>query len=70
MPKIKNRLFQPLTILLEDKKTLYLQTREEAEVSDSDLESPHLQSMIKKGDIAVLEGGKRPEPPRSRRSHD
>jgi hypothetical protein len=55
MPQIKNKLFQPLTILLEGEKTLYLQSREEKEVSDSDLSSAHLQSMIKIGDLTVIE---------------
>jgi len=55
MPHIKNKLFQPLTILLEGDKTLYLQAREEAEVSNTQLNSPHLQSLIKSADIAVTE---------------
>jgi len=67
MPKIKNKLFQPLTILLGSDKTLYLQSRQEAEVAKSDLEALHLQSMIKRGDIALIEGGKKEEPePRPR----
>jgi hypothetical protein len=55
MPQIKNKLFQPLTILLEDDKTLYLQAREEAQVSSSQLNSPHVQSLLKSADIAVIE---------------
>lgn len=55
MPRIKNKLFQPLTILLEGEKTLYLQSREEVEVSRRDLESSHLQALMKGGDIALVE---------------
>jgi len=55
MPKIKNRLFQPLAVLLEDDKTLHLQSREEVDVGRKDLESPHLQSLMKRGDIALVD---------------
>ena len=61
MPQIKNKLFQPLTVLLEGNKTLYLQSREETEVSGSQLNSPHLQSLIKNADVAVVEGDAEPE---------
>lgn len=55
MPKIKNRLFQPLAVLLEGDKTVHLQSRQEFEVDRKDLESTHLQELIKRGDIAVVE---------------
>jgi len=55
MPKIKNKLFQPLAVLLEGEKTLHVQSREEFEVDRKDLESAHLQALIKRGDIAVIE---------------
>lgn len=62
MPKIKNRLFQPLAVMLEGGKTIRLQSREVAEVSAADLNSSHLQSLIKRGDIAVTTEGKKSEP--------
>jgi len=46
MPMIKNRLFQPVSVLLSDGKTLYLQSREAIEVSDADLESEHLKALL------------------------
>ena len=55
MPRIKNRLFQPLAVLLEGEKTLHLQSREEMEVDRKDLESVHLQSLMKRGDIGLVE---------------
>jgi hypothetical protein len=61
MPKIKNKLFQPLAILLEDEKTLHLRSREETEVGRKDLESSHLQTLMKRGDIALVEEEKRHE---------
>ena len=54
MPQIKNKLFQPLTVLLEGDQTLYLQAREQAEVSNAQLNSPHLQSLLKSADIGVI----------------
>lgn len=68
MPKIKNKLFQPLTILLERERTLYLRPREEAEVSAGDLNSPHFQSLVKAGDVGLIEGrGESPPAGRVRR---
>lgn len=67
MPKIKNKLFQPLAILLEDEKTLHLQSREQIDVDSKDLDSAHLQALMKRGDIAFMEEErKRETEPRSR----
>jgi hypothetical protein len=67
MPKIKNRLFQPLAILLEDEKTLHLQSREQIDIDSKDLDSAHLQALMKRGDIALMdEERKRETEPRSR----
>ena len=67
MPKIKNKLFQPLAVLLEDEKTLHLQSRQEIDVSGKDLESAHLQALMKRGDIALVEKEQKHESePRSR----
>lgn len=67
MPKIKNKLFQPLAILLEDDKTLHLQSREQIDVDSKDLDSAHLQALMKRGDIALMEEErKRETEPRSR----
>jgi len=68
MPRIKNKLFQPLSILLAGEKTLYLRSRETAELSASDMDSSHLQSLIKAGQVALVEAGKETSPVgRSRR---
>jgi len=67
MPKIKNKLFQPLAVLLEGDKTLHVRSREEFEVDRKDLESAHLQALMKRGDIAVVEEDKKRESePRAR----
>jgi hypothetical protein len=67
MPKIKNKLFQPLVVLLEGDKTLHVQSREEFEVDRKDLQSAHLQALMKRGDIAVVEKDrKRESEPRAR----
>jgi hypothetical protein len=67
MPKIKNKLFQPLVVLLEGDKMLHVQSREEFEVDSKDLQSAHLQALMKRGDIAVVEEDrKRESEPRAR----
>jgi hypothetical protein len=67
MPKIKNKLFQPLVVLLEGDKMLHVQSREEFEVDSKDLQSAHLQALMKRGDIAVVEEDrKRESDPRAR----
>ncbi len=57
MPSIKNKLFQPLMILLSGNKALYLQPRGEANVSTVDLGAPHLKSMIERGSVATMGKG-------------
>jgi len=67
MPKIKNKLFQPLAVLLEDDKTLHLRSREEIDVDSKDLNSAHLQTLMKRGDIALVQEESKPQSePRSR----
>jgi hypothetical protein len=61
MPKIKNKLFQPLAVLLEGEKTLYLQPRQEIEVDRKDVESAHLQTLMKRGDLALVGEEKKQE---------
>ncbi len=60
MPKIKNKLFQPLAVLLEGEKTLHLQSRQEFEVDRTDLESAHMQALINRGDIALVDEERKP----------
>lgn len=55
MPVIKNRLFQPTGAMLSDGRMLHFQSREERDVSASDLDSPHLQSLIASGQLALRE---------------
>lgn len=65
MPKIKNKLFQPVTVLLGGGKTLYLSSREVADVSQSDLDAPHVQTMLERGDLAMTETKPGPAAPSS-----
>ena len=55
MPKVKNTLFQPFVVMLGGGKTLYLQSRQEAEVAKGDLDAPHLRGMIEKGHVVRVE---------------
>ena len=53
MPMIKNRLFQPIGVMLSDGTMLHLQSREEREVASADLDAPHLKAMIASGELAL-----------------
>jgi hypothetical protein len=55
MTKIKNKLFQPLTVLVSGNRSIYLQGRKEAEVSKGDLETDHVKALINQGHIAVVD---------------
>ena len=57
MPMIKNRLFQPIGVMLGDGTMLHLQSREEREVSSADLDAPHFKAMIASGELAVRDLG-------------
>jgi hypothetical protein len=59
MPRIKNKLFQPVMVMMGGGKTVYLQSREEVEVTEKDLDSPHLKGMIVGNDIALVEEEKK-----------
>jgi hypothetical protein len=50
---IKNRLFQPIGVMLGDGTMLHLQSREEREVSLADLDAPHFKAMLASGELAV-----------------
>ena|SRR6266446_10284100 len=53
MPTIKNRMFQPIGVMLSDGTMLHLQSREERDVSASDLDAPHLKALIASGQLAL-----------------
>jgi hypothetical protein len=55
MPIVKNRLFQPIGVMLSDGTMLHLQSREEREVSAADLDAPDLKALIASGQLAVRE---------------
>lgn len=55
MPTLKNRLFQPVGVLLGDGRMLHLQSRQAIEVSSADLDSPHLQSMLASEQLMLTE---------------
>ena len=63
MPIVRNRLFQPVGVLLTDGNTLYLQSRQEVEVSKADLDSPHLKSMLLSDKLVLTEPADRVKPP-------
>ncbi|VVB91077.1 Uncharacterised protein [uncultured archaeon] len=55
MVVIRNRLNQRLIVNLIDGKNIDLLAKSTAEVSGDELSSPHLQTLIAKGDISVIE---------------
>jgi hypothetical protein len=55
MPIIKNRLFQPIGVMLSDGTMLHLQSREERDVSAAELDAPHLKGLIASGQLALRE---------------
>lgn len=68
MPKIKNQLFQLLVVTLRGGERLYLQAREEADIHDRDLAAPHVQALVKLGDIRVVAESKPRTSTRRRRA--
>jgi hypothetical protein len=56
MPKIRNRLFQPLGIMLANGTMLHVRSREECDVSEADLDSAHLQGLMASGQLALATG--------------
>lgn len=55
MPIVRNRLFQPVGILLTGGRSLYLQSRQAIEVSEADLDSPHLKTMLASEQLMLTE---------------
>jgi hypothetical protein len=55
MPRIKNKLFQPVLVMLNGGKSLYLQSREETDIGKNDLDAPHLKGMMEKNHIVLVE---------------
>jgi len=55
VPIIKNMRFQPTGAMLSDGTMLHLLSREEREVSTSDLQAPHLKGLIASGQLALQE---------------
>jgi len=53
MPTVKNRLFQPIGVMLSDGTMLRLQSREEREVTAADLEAPQLRALIANGQLEL-----------------
>ncbi len=50
---IKNRLNQPVLINVKGKNPLHLLARGIAEVSEKDLESSQLKTLISRGDVSI-----------------
>jgi len=55
MPIIRNKLNQRIVINLIGGKNIDLLAKGTADISDRELSSPHLQTLIAKGDIIVIQ---------------
>jgi hypothetical protein len=60
MPIIRNKLDQKILVNLNSEKNINLFAKGTAEISEDELSSSHLKSLIAKGDI-VVNTEKRPE---------
>lgn len=61
MAVIRNKLNQRLIINLKEDKYINLFAKGTAEVSDDDLSSTHLQTLLAKGDIVMSQKEEEPE---------
>lgn len=57
MPKIKNKLFQPVMVVVSSDKSLFFQSRAEKVVTNADMDSSHLKSLLAGGVVTVQESG-------------
>lgn len=55
MPVIRNKLNQKMVINLIGGKNIDLLAKSTADISERELSSPHLQTLIAKGDINVIQ---------------
>jgi len=55
MPVIRNKLNQKMVINLIGGKNIDLLAKGTADISERELSSPHLQTLIAKGDIIVIQ---------------
>jgi len=67
MAKIRNRLNQRLIINLKGGKNIDILAKGNTEVTQSELTSPHLQALISKGDISVVQTRKPKKVPKIKR---
>ena len=54
MPVIKNRMFQPLGVMLRDGTMLHMSSRAQCEVAVRELDAPHLRATLAAGQVALL----------------
>ncbi len=54
MPKIKNKLNQPVLISLTEEKSIGLLASGSAAIDDADMASSHLKGFIERGEIVVF----------------
>lgn len=70
VPVIKNRMFQPLGVLLSDGTMLHMPPRAQREVAAPELDAPHLRATLASGQVALLarvdqaDGARQPPAPR------
>jgi hypothetical protein len=57
VPTVKNRMFQPLGIMLSDRTMLHIPSRAECEVAAAELDGPHLKAVLASGQLALLPTG-------------
>lgn len=55
MPVIKNRMFQPLGVMLSDGTMLHMPPRAQCEVAVAELDAPHLRATLASGQLARLD---------------
>lgn len=53
MPTLKNRMFQPLGVLLSDHTMLHVAARGECRVAAAELDGPHLKAVLQSGQLAL-----------------
>lgn len=60
MPILKNRMFQPLGILLSNHTMLHIAARGECKVDAAELNGAHLKAVLESGQLALMPLGGQP----------
>jgi hypothetical protein len=54
VPILKNRMFQPLGVMLSSGTMLHVSSRAEHAVAEAELDAPHVRAMLASGQLMVL----------------